>query len=58
MSTPLPTAPKMNTGLRPIRSASVAQAGIAPSATTLATIATHSIVVWSRPSVSTANESA
>ena len=36
MSTALPSVPAMNTGLRPIRSASVASSGIAPSATTLA----------------------
>ena len=58
MSAPLPSAPKMNTGLRPMRSASIAHAGMATSATTLATMATHSIVVRSRPTVSTANDSA
>jgi hypothetical protein len=54
ISAPLPSA---NTGLRPIRSASTAHAGIAASATTFVTIATHSIVVRSSP-VSTANDSA
>ena len=49
MSAPLPIAPKMNTGLRPMRSASIAHSGSAPSATTLAEIETHSIVVRSRP---------
>ena len=58
MSAPLPSVPKMNTGLRPMRSASVAHAGIAASATTFAAIETHSIVVRSSPSPSTANESA
>ena len=58
MSAPLPTAPKMNTGLRPMRSERVAHAGIAASATTLVAIATHSMVVWSRPLSSTAYESA
>ena len=55
---PLPSAPKMNTGLRPMRSASVAHAGMATSATALVTMATHSIVVLSSPTVSTANDSA
>jgi hypothetical protein len=48
----------MNTGFRPIRSARLAHAGMAASATRLATIATHSIVVSSRPTVLTANDSA
>ena len=48
----------MKTGLRPMRSARVAQAGMAMSATTLVTMATHSMVVLSRPTVSTANDSA
>ena len=55
---PLPIAPKMNTRLRPTRSDRIAQAGSAASATTLVTIATHSIVVRSRPLVSTAKLSA
>jgi hypothetical protein len=42
MSAPLPTAPEMNTGRRPIRSVSVARAGSAASATALAATVTHS----------------
>ncbi len=58
MSAPLDSVPAISTGLRPTRSASAAHAGMAASATTLVTIATHSIVVLSRPLPSTANESA
>src|ERR671938_599507 len=58
MSAPLPIAPKMNTGLRPTRSASVAHAGIVARATRFAEMDTHSIVVSSSPAGPVANESA
>ena len=48
----------MNTGLRPMRSASIAHSGSAASATALAAIETHSIVVRSRPWSLTAKLSA
>ena len=44
----------MNTGLRPIRSASVAHSGSATSATTLASTPTHSIGVRASSTVLTA----
>jgi hypothetical protein len=55
MSAPLESVPVISTGLRPTRSASAAHAGIAASATTLVTIATHSIVVLSSPLPSNVN---
>jgi hypothetical protein len=48
----------MKTGLRPIRSASVAQRGSVPSATTLASTPTHSIGVRASSTVFTAKLSA
>jgi hypothetical protein len=52
------SAPKMKTGLRPTRSASIAHNGIAISATIFVRIATHSIVVRSIFTVLTAYDSA
>ena len=51
ISTALPSAPPMNTGLRPMRSESVAHAGIATSATALAEMPTQSIVDEGIPTV-------
>ena len=48
-----PRAPMMNTGLRPIRSPSSPQAGMVPSATTLATMIIHSMLVLDMPTVVT-----
>ncbi|GEC99465.1 hypothetical protein KVA01_16200 [Kocuria varians] len=46
----------MNTGLRPIRSASMAHAGIVNRATKLASTETHSIVERSRPTTEVAKD--
>lgn len=51
-----PIAPAMNTGLRPIRSASRAASGIASSATALTTTGTSSIVERFSPTTEVAKE--